>query len=134
MKSTFRVQVRRSSVVVKVYHQKVAGVYTLAHHEEGQRKRALFGELAAAREVADNVADRLSDRSGKAPGCLRLHLARFNNQNLAKRNSLKRDSPWNTASSPPEEVRFIGRPAADPVTRRAYKSAQRAGLPPSGVV
>jgi hypothetical protein len=50
MKPTFPIEIWRGSVLVRIYHQKSAGVYTVAYYEDGQRKRASFGNLADARE------------------------------------------------------------------------------------
>ncbi len=60
MKTKFPVEVRRGSIVVRIFRQKEAGVFTVAYYEDGQRKRVSFGDLADAREEADNTADRLS--------------------------------------------------------------------------
>lgn len=66
VKVKFPVQVRRGSVVVRIFRQKKAGVFTVAYYEDGQRKRVSFGDLADAREEADNTADRLSHCNGSS--------------------------------------------------------------------
>jgi integrase len=49
---------------VRIFHQEKAGVFTVAHYEDGERKRVSFGDLAKAREEANQVADRLGRLDG----------------------------------------------------------------------
>ncbi len=67
MKPTFPIQVRRGSVIVRIFRQKSAGVFTVSFYQDGQRKRKSFGDLARARQEAGKVADRLSHRPGGKP-------------------------------------------------------------------
>ena len=58
MKTKFPIRVRRGSVVVTIFHQQAAGVFTVAYYENGKRKRTSFGDLTKAREEAERAAHR----------------------------------------------------------------------------
>jgi integrase len=66
MNPTSPIEVKRGSVIVRIYRQKSAGVFTVSHYEGGQRKRASFCNLARAREEANQVADRLARHDGSS--------------------------------------------------------------------
>ena len=80
VRPTFPMQVRRGSVVVRILHQKSAGVFTVAYCEESQRRRQYFSDLADARDEADNnsgtpgsAGKRASDESPRCHQARRPH-------------------------------------------------------------
>lgn len=66
MKRISPMEIRCGSVVVRIYFQKKAGVYTVAYYEEGQRKRASYCDLVVARKEAEIIAERLSRNNGSS--------------------------------------------------------------------